>query len=449
MSAFRSNLDKSQKWMVAVRVRNSLVNTVVTSALVLSTLTACNGGSKGSGGTATDSIPGVIVRVPQEVPTVQGAVSKAKSGDIVLIAPGIYHERVLVDRPGITIRGTDRNTVIFDGQYKLQNAIEVAADGVVVENLTAHSYNGNGVFFNGAYNPNGVDKTKTYGAGNDALKGYRASYITAYNNGLYGIYAFASRGGQIDHSYVSGNADSGVYVGQCKPCNVLVTDVLAERNPVGYFGTNASEGVFIVNSVFRGNRVGVWPNTEADSKEKLSPQTTSVVAGNLIVDGGTPDAPSQPQGANGLGVLVKSGNNNVVTKNRIVGNLGAGVLVTDDASFSANSNSVEANVLERNGVDLFFASVKGTTAGNCFRGNTFTSSSPTRIESAIDCAAPVSTSVKVPPYSGPGAKNGPDYRKVAAPPAQPTMLNAETAPTKVARETVPTVDLSTIQVPAA
>jgi Right handed beta helix region len=410
---------------------------------VLSTQVACNGGAGGSGFGS-----GRIVRVPQEVPTVQGAVSKAKSGDIVLVSPGTYHEKVLVDRPGITIRGTDRNTVIFDGEYKLQNAIEVAADGVVVENLTAHSYNGNGVFFNGAYSPNGVDKTKTYGAGNDALKGYRASYITAYNNGLYGIYAFASRGGQIDHSYVSGNADSGVYVGQCKPCNVLVTDVLAERNPVGYFGTNASEGVFVVNSVFRGNRVGVWPNTEADSKEKLSPQTNSVVAGNLIIDGGAPDSPPQAQGANGLGVLVKSGNNNVVLKNRIVGNIGAGVLITDDATFSANTNRVEANVLERNAVDLFFASVKATTAGNCFRGNTFTSSSPPQIEAAIDCAAPAATAIKTPPYSGPGAKNGPDYRKVAAPPAQPTMPNAETAPPRPAQEVVPTVDLATIQVPA-
>ena len=56
--------------------------------------------------------------------------------------------------------------------------------------------------------------------------GYRASYVTAYNNGDYGIYAFDSQYGQFDHSYAGGSPDSGFYIGQCDPCHALITDSL-------------------------------------------------------------------------------------------------------------------------------------------------------------------------------------------------------------------------------
>jgi nitrous oxidase accessory protein NosD len=412
---------------------------IASLGLILSALVSCK----------SDTGVGTTIRVPQDVTTVGGAVAKAKPGDLVLVSPGTYHEKVLIDRPGITLRGTDRNTVIFDGEYNLQNGIEVAADGVVVENLTAHSYNGNGVFFNGVYSPTGVDKTKVYGTGANALKGYRASYVTSYNNGLYGIYAFAARGGQIDHSYVSGNADSGIYVGQCKPCNVLITDVIAERNPVGYFGTNASEGVFVVNSIFRSNRLGVWPNTEDENLEKLAPQTTSVVAGNLIINSGSLEAPAQGRGGNGDGVVINGGSANVITKNRVVGSSDAGVLIIDAAKFPATSNRVEANVLDGNGVDLVYSPSKPTSAGNCFVGNTFASSSPPAIESVLGCALAPTTAVKVTPFAIKPSKGGPTYRTTKVPGPQTTMPNAETAPGIRAAELVPKVDLATISLPTA
>ena len=72
------------------------------------------------------------------------------------------------------------------------------------------------------------------------LQGFRVSYVTASNNALYGIYAFDAQHGVIEQSYASGSADSGFYVGQCKPCDIVVRGNVAERNAVGYEGTNAS-----------------------------------------------------------------------------------------------------------------------------------------------------------------------------------------------------------------
>ncbi len=68
-----------------------------------------------------DSTTGRRVRVPEEKPSIQAAVASARSGDLILVSPGTYNEKVFVDKPGITIRGLDRNTVILDGQYQFQN----------------------------------------------------------------------------------------------------------------------------------------------------------------------------------------------------------------------------------------------------------------------------------------------------------------------------------------
>ena len=41
------------------------------------------------------------------------------------------------------------------------------------------------------------------------VEGYRGSYLTAYNNGDYGIYAFDAVDGVLEHSYASGSPDAG------------------------------------------------------------------------------------------------------------------------------------------------------------------------------------------------------------------------------------------------
>ena len=116
------------------------------------------------------------------------------------------------------IRGVDRNRTILDGEFERENGVfVVGADGVAVENLTARNFTENGFFWNG-------------------VLGYRGSYLTAYRNGDYGVYAYDSQYGQFDHSYASGSPDSGFYIGQCNPCHAVITDVVSEYNQLGYSG---------------------------------------------------------------------------------------------------------------------------------------------------------------------------------------------------------------------
>ncbi len=221
---------------------------------------------------------------------------------------------------------------------------------------------------------------------------------------------------------------------------------LAENNSIGYFGTNASGGVYVINSVFRGNRLGVIPNTQ--SQEKLTPQVESVIAGNLVVANGNEAAPQHPEGSIGNGIVVAGGQKNQIVRNRVEANPGAGILITFLDDFEAKDNLVEGNALIGNGVDLAFAPKQQTQAGQCFRGNIFTSSSPTDIEKGIDCAAAANRPVVTPGFRGGVLAKGPNYKDVPPPAAQTTLPNADTAPAARFEELTPKVDLASIVVPA-
>ena len=335
---------------------------------------------------AEDEAPTTVRRVPGDHPTIQAAVDAASPGDLVLVDAGTYAEAVTVRTPDITIRGVDRNAVVLDGGHELADGIAVVADGVAVENLTVRNYRENGVLFDGAGIPVADQANPpVYGSGDAALVGYRVSYVTTSNNGRHGVYAFASRDGVIEHSYASGHPDSGVHVGQCEPCEVVVTDVLAEHNAIGYHGTNASGSVFVINSVFRGNRLGISPGSR--DTELLAPQAESVVAGNLVVDNDNPAAPASQEGFFGGGIAIGGGTQNTILRNRVTGHARYGIGLVSSNQFDPIGNRIEGNVLGDNGVDLYYELRPGDVAtfGNCFTLNDFVSSMPEDIETVLSC----------------------------------------------------------------
>lgn len=417
-----------------------------------------------------------VLRVPDDFSVIQDAVDAAAPGDLILVSPGTYHEAINVVTDEITIRGTDRAGVVLDGEFELDNGVRVlGADGVVVENLTTQNYTSNGVFFT-------------------STDGYRASYITAIRNGDYGVYAFDSINGQIDNSYGAGSPDAGFYVGQCFPCDSVIFNVLSEHNGLGYSGTNSGGNMVVMNSTFRNNRAGIVPNS--GSYELCYPERDTTVVGNIVHSNNQSDTPAIDVAllAMGNGIVVPGGVDNLVTKNLVFDHDKTGIALVPFLEEGANddlptpdewdisceeqreqppaddipeallwepqNNRVTQNVVSDSRVaDIAVEGVSVATEelGNCFAGNTFSSSAPAELEGLAPCDGEGSGDWSVGTLGVldwlTDAENAPpsvDYQtaELPDPPVLENMPDAETAPADPATNIVVAIDVDTIEVPA-
>lgn len=418
-----------------------------------------------------------VLEVPAEFPTIQAAVDAAVPGDLILISPGVYNEAVQVTTNDIVIRGLDRNSVILDGGFELDNGFRVvAANGVAIENMTARNFTKNGFFWTG-------------------VTGYRGSFLTAWRNGDYGIYAFDSVGGLLENSYAAGSPDAGFYIGQCYPCDALIRNVVSEYNGLGYSGTNSGGNLLIVDSIFRNNRAGIVPNS--GSYELCYPERETTIVGNLVYSNNQPDTPAIDVAilAMGNGILSAGGVRNTIERNRVWDHDKTGIglvpFLEEDPNdvlppasewttpcaeskakapqvpggpllWDSAENIVRGNVLEDNRrADIAVASA-GTdlrTLANCFSGNQFSTSAPLDLERLAPCDADFDDSgdwtagdLNVISWLDDVATAPPsvDYQTAILPDPPtdlPSMPDAATAPAVPAASGPPAVDLMAIVVP--
>jgi hypothetical protein len=433
----------------------------------------------GTGAPATTTAEGDadgVLNVPAEYATIQAAVDDSVPGQLVLIAPGTYHEAVDVGTDEIVIRGVDRDTVILDGQLELDNGIRVlGAQGVAIENLTAMNYTNNGLYWVGS-------------------TGYRASHITTYRTGDYGIYGFDSTNGLIENSHTVGSRDAGVYIGQCYPCDSVIRNVESTNNGLGYSGTNSGGNLLIVESSFHHNRAGIVPNS--GSYELCYPERDTTIVGNLVYSNNQPDTPAIDVAllAQGNGILVAGGVLNTVARNRVDDHNRTGIgmvpfleeFPNDDMPtqdewsmpcaeqkeqvpssvpegallWDAIGNSVTDNVVTNSGeADIAVASAEALTSAldNCVAGNEAGTYAPTALPELAPCdGEPTSTDfatgdLGVVRWLGEqAALPGEVDWKVAPLPELGThenMADAATAAPTPANDIPPTIDLDAIQVP--
>src|SRR3954471_15513393 len=322
------------------------------------------------------------IRVPQDQPTVQAGVDAAAPGDLVLLDRGTYKGAVDVPatKPGITIRGVDRNAVVFDGGDAREDAIDVHADGVTLQNMSAHDFRTNGFYW-------------------EDVKGFTGSYLNVWNVYGYGIFSEGSTDGVVEHDYVSGAADAAYYVGECKPCRTTLRSLVARRSAVGYSGTNASGGLVIRDSRWDRNGAGILPNTYANEKEP--PQESALITGNTVTQSGRARVPLHTPlaGFYGIGIGIAGGNANRILNNTVTGSSRYGIAVfrTDyqiefpprqhaHGPWRPAANSVRGNGVRGSGIaDLALSAT--ARAGNCFRGNLAATARPPHLQTRA-CSSP-------------------------------------------------------------
>lgn len=312
--------------------------------------------------------------------TIGAAVRAAKAGDTIKVADGTYREGVQVKGSAkrylkIVGNAADPKKVVLEGKgltgAGAQNGVQVdGADEVTVRGFTAQHFRANGFFV--------VNAT-----------GYTLDRLRAIQTGVYGVYAFNSKGGSMTNSEAAWNNDAGFYIGQTppqtKPVRSVVKNVSAYGNVVGFSGTNMRY-VTITRSRWFNNGLGIVPN--ALDSEKYAPPEDNVISDNDVFwnnfnyfrgapfkvrAGATGDVPYPI----GTGILVFGGRRTVITGNRVSGNylIGVGaiqqILLKQADAKDLVGNQVKGNTFgagaDLNGRDLFY---DGNGSGNCFGPNT-------------------------------------------------------------------------------
>lgn len=414
---------------------------------------------------------------------IQAAVNASKSGDYVLIEPGVYQEAVKVTsaHSGIWIRGMNRNTVIVDGQKKPGNGIEIyKANNVWVENLTVRNFDegagcpvescGNEIWWNGGA-----------GSGKVGAHGWYGSYLTAYDTGLnggYGIFTGNETEGSWDNIYASGFNDSGMYLGACQECKARITRATMENNSLGYSGSNSGGSLAIEWSLFRHNSSGVLPNSEnpgdgpppqdgeCDRPNIENPNPTptisttriprcTVIRYNVIADNNNSTVPvnaSTARASFGNGVIFPGTYADLLEKNLIINNERTGVFgleypnpFTPENGFEGTiffqlaGNRISNNIFVHNGYhggayagDLVLASganeiflgTESQSKNNCVSGNIFTGATfPAKIQGTWGCQHETTPNpgggLPVYEYIGAAAEEAAIVRKPVGQPAPP------------------------------
>jgi len=192
------------------------------------------------------------LRVPSEYATIQEAIDAARSGDVILIAPGTYTGDVTIrDKSGITLKG-DVEISIPEGvpcYEAIQETVSsvvlngtlyiIDSDNIVVEALTVTGP-GVGVYIQGRT----IDPAETV----------TIRYCNLVRNARSGVRAVGTyRDLNISCSNISYNGWDGIYLADWG------TGITIENNAINYNGQTTPRGVgirvggYVKDLAIRGN----------------------------------------------------------------------------------------------------------------------------------------------------------------------------------------------------
>jgi len=317
--------------------------------------------------------------------SIQAAVDAAQPNWVIKIEPGTYSESITINKAGIKLIGISGGApIVIQNPGEEEDGIVVgdAGDSFTLKNITVQNFEENGVVL-------------------DSVDNFTISNVVAINNGEYGIFPVHSAHGIIDHCFVSGHSDTGLYVGQSS--DVTMQYNVATANVNGLEVENSSD-IDVINNQSYDNVCGILldllPGKDIKTSHDVYVAHNHVYKNNHINFGEPGSLESVVP--SGLGILVLGTDETTVEDNLVNGNDFSGITVFStlvlgalaglapeafaDIAPNPDGAYIHKNILNRNGTNPPVLSIPlpgvdllwdGAGTNNCWKANTFKTSSPT------------------------------------------------------------------------
>ena len=251
--------------------------------------------------------------------SIQAAIDRIPAGAErwrIDVKPGVYNEKLSVDRNGVTLHGQVSGDGI-DGRPLLdgtmsggklhKDAVIVSGSQFTIEGFALRNYSGNG-----------VTSTKA--------RDIVMRDLNVDNTGLYGVYPVESENILIEKCVATRIKDAGIYVGQSK--NAVVRDNRVYGNVAGIEIENTVTAL-VENNDVHDNTAGILAFVLPNNPSKVG--TGCTIRNNKTYNNNTPNF-GEPTAIvsklpYGIGVFIMAADGTVVENNEIRGNASVGAAI--------------------------------------------------------------------------------------------------------------------------
>lgn len=183
----------------------------------------------------------IIVETQNGFETLNEAIEEATSNQTILLQPGVYYERVTIDKP-IKINGVNQSNTIIDGNG-VGDVFLILSDWVEIQNLTIRNC--------------GNQTASDEDAGIDVRSEYNTfQNLNISNNHNYGLFLYLSHNNTVENCVFYQNEEGGFFSFQCNG-NQIENCSFIDNDRGGYFHRDQN-GTFSNNIVSHNEVKGVY-----------------------------------------------------------------------------------------------------------------------------------------------------------------------------------------------